>query len=407
MWGNIVLEYVYSSNFHNSLPDTNNKILISISHWQYWWWFWFTSITSLYYFIIIKYIFSRNIKFYPKINTSLKSHGKWGDLIVCIIPISWCLNILTHSHLLLRLHEWQVDSSYLTLRVRGKQWYWIYKIDKKDIYNFASNYSNYNLIGNDYHVNSYNKNNYIINSSNDLEVKKVKNNDLMLFKNFKPIIFENGTEYLFLNNKKLYNFLLFKNKLVFGNKTIFNNNDFTYSNGYRSKNNLSSYISLNTYDESNGILQGEKKNIIKDSYKNYFVFSQKPTSDFYKNTLFVESDVNIENYDFVFENSYYNKNKLTKTNGILVLPINTNINVITNSFDVIHSWFIPGLGFKLDCIPGRSTHHTLYIKNSGIYFGHCAEVCGRLHHHMPIRICGVSVEHFIVWLNHTFLKKKI
>lgn len=203
-------------------------------------------------------------------------------------------------------------------------------------------------------------------------------------------------ESLFLRKKKLYNFFFIKNKFVCGVKSILNNNDFIFNNGYRTKNNISSLIALNSHDYYTGILQVENKNVIKDSYKNYFVFSQKPTSDFYKNTLYVESDFNIENYDFVFENSYYNKNKLTKTNGILVLPINTNINVITNSFDVIHSWFIPGLGFKLDCIPGRSTHHTLYIKNSGIYFGHCAEVCGRLHHHMPIRICGVSVEHFIV-----------
>jgi heme/copper-type cytochrome/quinol oxidase subunit 2 len=71
--------------------------------------------------------------------------------------------------------------------------------------------------------------------------------------------------------------------------------------------------------------------------------------------------------------------------------------VITNSYDVVHSWFIPGLGLKMDCVPGRSTHHTFYIDNIGFYYGQCAEICGRYHHHMPIRLCALPFEHFSVW----------
>jgi cytochrome c oxidase subunit 2 len=60
--------------------------------------------------------------------------------------------------------------------------------------------------------------------------------------------------------------------------------------------------------------------------------------------------------------------------------------VITSSFDVIHSWFVPALGWKLDCIPGRSTHHFLTSDTTGFFVGQCAEICGRLHHHMPISV---------------------
>ena len=93
--------------------------------------------------------------------------------------------------------------------------------------------------------------------------------------------------------------------------------------------------------------------------------------------------------------------RLLRTRRTLVLPAHTNLTLITNSFDVIHSWFVPGLGLKLDCIPGRSTHHTFYIDNVGFYYGQCAEVCGRYHHHMPIRICALPFEHFLIWW-HTF-----
>jgi heme/copper-type cytochrome/quinol oxidase subunit 2 len=85
----------------------------------------------------------------------------------------------------------------------------------------------------------------------------------------------------------------------------------------------------------------------------------------------------------------------------LVIPAHVNITAITNSYDVCHSWFIPGLGLKLDCVPGRATHHTFYVDNVGFYYGQCAEICGRYHHHMPIRVCALPFEHFLVWW-HSF-----
>jgi len=89
--------------------------------------------------------------------------------------------------------------------------------------------------------------------------------------------------------------------------------------------------------------------------------------------------------------------RLLRVKRTLVLPAHVNITLITNSYDIIHSWFIPGLGIKIDCVPGRSTHHTFFIDNVGFYYGQCAEICGRYHHHMPIRVCALPFEHFLVW----------
>jgi heme/copper-type cytochrome/quinol oxidase subunit 2 len=89
--------------------------------------------------------------------------------------------------------------------------------------------------------------------------------------------------------------------------------------------------------------------------------------------------------------------RLLRTKRTLVLPAHVNLTAITNSYDVVHSWFIPGLGLKFDCIPGRSTHHTFFVENVGFYYGQCAEICGRYHHHMPIRVCALPFEHFLVW----------
>ncbi|MDP2763064.1 MAG: hypothetical protein Q8O27_00925 [Enterobacteriaceae bacterium] len=107
--------------------------------------------------------------------------------------------------------------------------------------------------------------------------------------------------------------------------------------------------------------------------------------------------------------------RLLRTKKILVLPAHVNVTAVTNSYDVIHSWFIPGLGLKFDCVPGRSTHHTFFVDSVGFYYGQCAEICGRYHHHMPIRICALPFEHFLVWwqsfgvpkLLFTFSEKKL
>ena len=132
---------------------------------------------------------------------------------------------------------------------------------------------------------------------------------------------------------------------------------------------------------------------IKFNTNKYYIVTQKSVTDFCKKINYK----NILNYDDFLKFSNYSNTRLLKTNVMLVLPTDIYINIITNSFDVIHSWFIPGLGFKMDCIPGRSTHHTLFIDQPGIYYGQCAEVCGRLHHHMPIRLCAIQFEHFFLW----------
>jgi len=97
--------------------------------------------------------------------------------------------------------------------------------------------------------------------------------------------------------------------------------------------------------------------------------------------------------------------RLLRVKRTLVLPAHINLTVITSSYDIIHSWFIPGLGLKLECVPGRSTHHTFFIDNVGFYIGQCAEICGRYHHHMPIRICALPFDHFLTWWYHFGLPK--
>lgn len=71
--------------------------------------------------------------------------------------------------------------------------------------------------------------------------------------------------------------------------------------------------------------------------------------------------------------------RLRVTKGVY-LPSDTPMHGIFGSKDVIHSWAIPGLGVKIDCIPGYSSHRRLVLRWRGLFWGQCMEVCGRYHH---------------------------
>nr|YP_010183556.1 cytochrome c oxidase subunit 2 [Paramecium gigas]QVG61505.1 cytochrome c oxidase subunit 2 [Paramecium gigas] len=614
----------------------------------------------------------------PKINTSYRSHGKWGDFLACIIPTIWCFNILVNSSFILRLVEWQNEASLFTVRIRGRQWYWIYKFELRNVIDLMSvpknigwnkwiiqtgnsieiaddyyyalklraqnewlldcwekssktlkkyiktndalfldgiyttlpnkkiqmlDSDNYYITGsqpqilektlNDNFLSFFKKkklkfkwmeNFYVDNSTNlnfylqkifsrklwarkyykNFSSKSVASNHIvlgsvinkkafLLKKKIKNLIFEyeyflknqayfeKEVPFLNLNNKKvhlhdttrlskkrmfqkmpilitknyiyLHDIETIKNQTVNKKKTkvsvavkainYLNKNSIDYllklkasqkkkhKNIYeyffekiktvsflkqkkvipvpvvKKKNFFSYFASLFFRKKKKSIAPGLSKvdpvffekitkgglnanfnttrtierKMLSDAY--YLVLRQKrykrkksinsriigkynmQTKDVVKTTTetdkpYLFSNQIIKSLDFD-PNALYrlikkNKTKtetfsvqlsrrLLRTKKTLVLPAHANITLISNSYDVIHSWFIPALGIKIDCVPGRATHHTFFCDSTGFYYGQCAEICGRYHHHMPIRLCVVPFEHFLIWWTHFGLPK--
>lgn len=579
MWGNILIETNYHVNFNTQFPNTKTDVLIHLAQWQYWWWFWFSFLWVMYYLFLARTLRYRTLKFRPKIVSSFRPHGKWGDLIICLIPVSWCANILINSNFLLKLLEWQAESSLFTIRIRGKQWYWVYKFDFK---NFTEILSTPKNIGNNKWVFSFfgelkNSDNFLhllniraqnkvikkywIRNLNKFDQEDKTNlsliTELLNVNNNLNTTFKNTNNALFLNNSnndpvfdlllnktsminqpgiknpefinmtkrsapvKLPNQLQLDNILVqnqsfislsstpvdiilsktnvnkpgFNTKFLFENvkykpslnlnnvilnfskNKININEEFRSFLNYTpalkmdgelNFLKFITHEESNKDVKlslgkpnpislikipvskyNDYTNLFKFRYNDlnsnlnqrsvskvpYFAFKQVrykrrkliPTvtkqytdidflnkttkGNFYlKNQYSIETDLKTPttHYRMFRKNRFRNEKlnvvvskRLLRVKKTLVLPTHVNIAAITNSYDVVHSWFIPGLGLKMDCVPGRSTHHTLYIDNSGFYYGQCAEICGRYHHHMPIRVCALPFEHFLIWW-HTF-----
>ncbi|MBD8879896.1 cytochrome c oxidase subunit II [Rhodanobacter sp. 7MK24] len=93
------------------------------------------------------------------------------------------------------------------------------------------------------------------------------------------------------------------------------------------------------------------------------------------------------------ENTY-----LLNVDKPLVLPIHTKIRFVITSEDVIHSWWVPAFGWKMDAIPGIVNSAWTNINEAGTYRGQCAELCGQDHGFMPIVVKAVSQEDFNKWL---------
>jgi cytochrome c oxidase subunit 2 len=66
--------------------------------------------------------------------------------------------------------------------------------------------------------------------------------------------------------------------------------------------------------------------------------------------------------------------------GTMVAPAGDVVNedVFAPDNDVLHSWWVPQLGGKIDAIPGR-TNHTWFQAPAGTYPGRCSDLCGIQH----------------------------
>ena len=90
--------------------------------------------------------------------------------------------------------------------------------------------------------------------------------------------------------------------------------------------------------------------------------------------------------------------RLFDVDNRVVLPVETDVRLLTTATDVLHSWAVPALGVKLDAVPGKINETWLRINRPGIYYGQCSELCGAYHGFMPVMIEAVSKEEFEAWV---------
>jgi cytochrome c oxidase subunit 2 len=81
----------------------------------------------------------------------------------------------------------------------------------------------------------------------------------------------------------------------------------------------------------------------------------------------------------------------------MVVPEHTTVVLDIQSSDVIHSWWVPSLGGKVDAVPGYTTYTWFKAFHTGLFHGQCAQLCGTNHAAMTALVKVVTPAQYSAW----------
>ena len=82
----------------------------------------------------------------------------------------------------------------------------------------------------------------------------------------------------------------------------------------------------------------------------------------------------------------------------MVVPVGVPIRLQVTAADVIHSFAVPSLWFKMDGVPGRLNERLFMVNEPGVYYGQCSELCGARHGYMPIAVEALPMDEWRAWV---------
>jgi cytochrome c oxidase subunit II len=110
-----------------------------------------------------------------------------------------------------------------------------------------------------------------------------------------------------------------------------------------------------------------------------------------------EPDLRVIGHQWWWEARY--PNGAVVANEIHV-PAGKDLVVRVESADVIHDFWAPALGRKIDATPGHPVLVSLQAETPGVYHGACAEYCGTQHAWMRFEVVADAPADFEAWVAH-------
>jgi cytochrome c oxidase subunit 2 len=93
--------------------------------------------------------------------------------------------------------------------------------------------------------------------------------------------------------------------------------------------------------------------------------------------------------------------KLAYSYQEMVVPAGVTVDLVIQSNDVTHAWWVPKLGGKVDAVPGYTTYTWFKAEKAGVtYSGNCAQLCGREHAFMTALVKIVTPAQYNKWLTN-------
>jgi cytochrome c oxidase subunit 2 len=106
-------------------------------------------------------------------------------------------------------------------------------------------------------------------------------------------------------------------------------------------------------------------------------------------------DIQVSGQQFLWRYQYPNQAVSFQE---MVVPRDTTVTLTLKANDVIHSWWIPALGGKLDAVPGYENKTWFKATETGTFEGQCAELCGSSHYAMTAKVTVVEPQVYAAWV---------
>ena len=90
--------------------------------------------------------------------------------------------------------------------------------------------------------------------------------------------------------------------------------------------------------------------------------------------------------------------RFINTSNELIVPVGRPVNLLLNSDDVIHSFWVPKLAGKVDVVPTRNNRMWFQGDEIGSFYGQCAEFCGTAHALMKFQVHVLSEADYMNWV---------
>ena len=100
-------------------------------------------------------------------------------------------------------------------------------------------------------------------------------------------------------------------------------------------------------------------------------------------------------WEFVYQSD--DPSQIFVTANEIHIPVGKPVRFTLNGEDVIHTFWVPSLGGKIQLIPGQTNVTWLQADRPGVYRGQCSQYCGEQHAHMIFSVFADPPDAFEAW----------
>jgi cytochrome c oxidase subunit 2 len=100
-------------------------------------------------------------------------------------------------------------------------------------------------------------------------------------------------------------------------------------------------------------------------------------------------------WEFAYQSD--DPSKIFVTANEIHIPVGKPVRFTLNGEDVIHTFWVPSLGGKIQLIPGQTNVTWLEADRPGVYRGQCSQYCGQQHAHMIFSVFADAPNAFEAW----------